>query len=58
MHNPMEQFEVRRLIPLHLGGLDVSYTNSALWMTIAIALMLFFFVSLASLVHLQRDSFA
>ena len=44
MHNPMEQFEVKRLIPLHLGGLDVSYTNSALWMTIAIALMLFFFV--------------
>jgi len=44
MHNPMEQFEVKRLVPLHLGGLDVSYTNSALWMTIAIALMLFFFV--------------
>jgi F-type H+-transporting ATPase subunit a len=44
MHSPMEQFEIKRLIPLHLGGLDVSYTNSALWMTIAIALMLFFFV--------------
>jgi F-type H+-transporting ATPase subunit a len=44
MHSPMEQFEIRRLVPLHLGGLDVSYTNSALWMTIAIALMLFFFV--------------
>ena len=44
MHSPMEQFEIKRLVPLHLGGLDVSYTNSALWMTIAIALMLFFFV--------------
>ena len=44
MHNPMEQFEIKRLIPLHLGGLDVSYTNAALWMTIAIALMAFIFV--------------
>jgi F-type H+-transporting ATPase subunit a len=44
MHSPMEQFEIKRLIPLHLGGLDVSYTNSALWMTIAIALMAFIFV--------------
>lgn len=44
MHNPMEQFEIKRLIPLHLGGLDVSYTNAALWMTIAIGLMAFIFV--------------
>jgi F-type H+-transporting ATPase subunit a len=44
MHNPMEQFEIKRLIPLHLGGLDVSYTNAALWMTLAIALMAFIFV--------------
>jgi F-type H+-transporting ATPase subunit a len=44
MHNPMEQFEITRLIPLHLGGLDVSYTNAALWMTLAIALMAFIFI--------------
>jgi len=44
MHNPMEQFKIERLIPLHLGGLDVSYTNAALWMTLAIALMAFIFV--------------
>jgi F-type H+-transporting ATPase subunit a len=44
MHSPMEQFEIKRLVPLHLGGLDVSYTNSALWMTIAIALMAFVFI--------------
>jgi F-type H+-transporting ATPase subunit a len=40
----MEQFEIKRLLTLHLGGLDVSYTNSALWMSIAIAIMLFFFI--------------
>jgi F-type H+-transporting ATPase subunit a len=44
MHNPMEQFEIKRLVPLHLGGLDVSYTNSALWMTIAIAIMAYVFI--------------
>jgi len=44
MHNPMEQFEIKRLLSLHLGGLDVSYTNSALWMTIAVAITLFVFI--------------
>jgi F-type H+-transporting ATPase subunit a len=36
---PLEQFTIERLIPLHIGGLDVSYTNSALLMTIAVALV-------------------
>jgi F-type H+-transporting ATPase subunit a len=40
----MEQFEIKRLVSLHLGGLDVSYTNSALWMTIAIAIMAYIFI--------------
>jgi F-type H+-transporting ATPase subunit a len=44
MHNPMEQFEIKRLLPLHLGGLDVSYTNSAAWMTIVVVAMFFIFV--------------
>lgn len=34
----MEQFEIRRLIPIHLpGGIDISFTNSAAWMLVAIA---------------------
>src|SRR5882724_7060976 len=44
MHNPMEQFEIKRLLSLHLGKYDVSYTNSALWMTIAVAITLFVFI--------------
>ncbi len=36
MANPIQQFEITPLIPLHIGGLDISYTNSALWMTIAV----------------------
>jgi F-type H+-transporting ATPase subunit a len=32
----MEQFVIKPLVPLNLGGFDVSYTQSALWMTLAI----------------------
>ncbi len=37
-HSPLEQFTIERLIPLHIGSIDISYTNSALLMTIAVAL--------------------
>lgn len=40
---PMHQFEIKRLINLNLGGLDVSFTNASLWMVIivgAVALLL------------------
>jgi F-type H+-transporting ATPase subunit a len=37
--NPLEQFEIRRIIPIHIGGVDVSYTNSALFMTIGVVLV-------------------
>ena len=36
---PLEQFKIEPLIPLHIGGLNVSYTNSALLMTIAVVLI-------------------
>ncbi len=36
MANPMEQFEIVRLKPLALGAYDVSFTNSSLWMLIAL----------------------
>ena len=34
-HSPLEQFEIKRLIPVEIGGIDASFTNSALWMIIA-----------------------
>jgi F-type H+-transporting ATPase subunit a len=37
--HPLEQFKIEPLIPLHIGGLDVSYTNSALFMTVAVILI-------------------
>ena len=36
MANPIKQFEIQPLVPFHVGGFDLSYTNSALWMTIAV----------------------
>ena len=34
--NPMEQFAIKPLIPLHLGGYDVSFTNQSLLMVIVV----------------------
>lgn len=38
MSNPMEQFEIKPLIPLHIGEADVSFTNSSLFMVLAVVL--------------------
>jgi len=31
-HSPLEQFEIHRLIPIEVGGVDISFNNSALFM--------------------------
>ena len=36
MSNPMEQFTVKPIIPLHIGEYDVSFTNSSLFMVLAV----------------------
>jgi len=40
--DPMHQFTVEPLVPLHIGGYDLSFTNSSLSMMIATALILGF----------------
>lgn len=37
MVDPLHQFHVEPLIPLHLFGVDVSFTNSSLFMVLAVA---------------------
>src|SRR5499427_8306296 len=37
--HPLEQFTIARIIPIHVGALDLSYTNAALVMTIAVGLV-------------------
>ena len=36
MSNPLEQFEIKAIIPFEINGIDLSFTQSALWMGIAI----------------------
>lgn len=39
MANPVEQFQIEPLVPLHIGSVNVSFTNSALLMVISVALV-------------------
>ena len=34
--NPLEQFTINRIVPLEAGGIDISFTNSSLWMVLAL----------------------
>lgn len=38
MASPLEQFEINPIFPLKIGGVDVSFTNSSLYMVIAVVL--------------------
>lgn len=37
--SPLEQFVIRPLVPLHIGGVDISFSQSALWMGISVLLI-------------------
>lgn len=37
--DPMHQFTVEPLVPLQVGGIDLSFTNSSLWLLIALVLI-------------------
>jgi len=38
VHSPVDQFKIEPLIPLQIAGVDISFTNSSLWMMIAVVL--------------------
>ncbi len=40
MSSPVEQFEIKKIIPLEFNGIDLSFTNSSLCMMITIAVIL------------------
>lgn len=42
MHSPMEQFAIKPIIPLEIGGINISFTNSAVMMVIAVAAITLF----------------
>ena len=37
--DPMHQFTVEPLVPLHIGDYDISFTNSSLWMVLALGVI-------------------
>jgi F-type H+-transporting ATPase subunit a len=39
---PLEQFEVKTLVPIHIGNVDASFTNASLFMVVAIAAVTLF----------------
>jgi len=43
-HNPLDQFRIERTVPLEAGGFDISFTNSSLYMVVAVALITLFMV--------------
>ncbi len=36
MDNPLHQFEVKRLIPIDINGIDISFTNASLFMVLSV----------------------
>lgn len=48
MIDPIKQFVIKPLIPLEIGGYDLSFTNSSLWMLIAVLTLSVFFLSASS----------
>ncbi len=38
-HSPLEQFAIKRLIPIDIGGLDISITNASLFMAVIVLLI-------------------
>ena len=47
-HSPLDQFKVKEIYPIHVGNLNLSLTNSALYMIIATALIILFMIKATS----------
>ena len=43
-HSPLAQFEIKTLVPLNFGGLDASFTNSALMMVATVVVVSAFLI--------------
>ena len=44
-HSPIHQFEINKLIPFKPFGVDASFTNSSLYMVLALGIISFFLIS-------------
>lgn len=44
MANPLDQFKIKPLVDIEVGGIDISFTNSSLWMVICAVAVIAFMV--------------
>ncbi len=44
MASPLEQFQIKTIVPLHFGGVDASFTNASLFMVISAVLVSLFVI--------------
>ena len=49
--DPMHQFEIKRLLDINIAGFDISFTNSALFMLIAV-----FIISFTTIISIRNNS--
>ncbi|GIR55528.1 MAG: hypothetical protein CM15mP62_29990 [Rhodospirillaceae bacterium] len=42
MASPVDQFKLKTLVPFEVGGVDLAYTTSSLWMTITVVAVTLF----------------
>lgn len=42
--SPLHQFEIQPFVPIHIGGTNISFTNSSLFMVLAVAAVSFFLI--------------
>ena len=47
-HSPLDQFKIKEIYPIHVGNINLSFTNSALYMFIATALIILFMLKATS----------
>lgn len=45
MADPLHQFQINKIVPIEIAGYDLSFTNSALWMALAVLATTFIMVS-------------
>jgi F-type H+-transporting ATPase subunit a len=43
-HSPLHQFEIHKLIPMEVAGIDISFTNSSLFMVLTTLIISSFFI--------------
>lgn len=45
MADPISQFEIKKILSIDINGIDLSFTNSSLWMVIGLISLVFYFFS-------------